>query len=109
MAVSSVVNNNLLNVNSLAPSKSLFETLAANETGNNGSIPFSDYLTQAVNNTNQLLLDSDQAANDFAAGKTDKIHQVEIAAQKADIALQFTMQVRNKILDAYNEIMRMQI
>jgi len=32
-----------------------------------------------------------------------------IAAQKADIAIQFTLQIRNKILDAYNEIMRMQI
>jgi flagellar hook-basal body complex protein FliE len=46
---------------------------------------------------------------DFAAGRTDNIHQVMIAAEKSDIALQFTMQIRNKILDAYNEIMRMQI
>ena len=95
-------------VNSLAPTKSLFDTLAADNT-DNAKIPFSEYLNEALNNTNQLLLDSDQTAADFAAGKTDNIHQVEIAAEKADIALQFTTQIRNKILDAYNEIMRMQI
>lgn len=94
--------------NSLAPSRSLFETLAAGEP-DNVKIPFSDYLNEAVNNTNQLVLDSDRIAEDFAAGRTDNIHQVEIAAEKADIALQFVMQIRNKILDAYTEIMRMQI
>lgn len=95
-------------VNSLAPSRSLFETLASGET-EKAKIPFSDYLNEALNNTNQLLLDSDRIADDFAAGRTDNIHQVEIAAEKADIALQFTMQIRNKILDAYTEIMRMQV
>jgi len=56
-----------------------------------------------------LELESQALANAFALGKTDNIHQVMIAAEKADIALQFTLQIRNKILDAYNEIMRMQI
>jgi len=72
-------------------------------------IRFSEYLNEALNNTNQLLLDADRIADDFAAGRTDNIHQVAIAAEKADIALQFTMQIRTKLLDAYNEIMRMQI
>lgn len=100
--------NAIGSVNSLAPSRSLFETLETNNT-DNSKIPFSDYLNEALDNTNKLLLDSDKIAADFAAGRTDNIHQVEIAAEKADIALQFTMQIRTKILDAYNEIMRMQI
>jgi len=57
----------------------------------------------------ELEKQSKAVAEDFAAGKTDNIHEVMIAAQKADIAIQFTLQIRNKILDAYNEIMRMQI
>lgn len=100
--------NAIGSINSLAPSKSLFEALETNG-ADNTKIPFSDYLNEALNNTNQLILDSDKLADDFAAGRTDNIHQVEIAAEKADIALQFTMQIRTKILDAYNEIMRMQI
>lgn len=70
---------------------------------------FSDYMKGALDKTNDLQIESSQITNDFAAGKTDNIHQVMIAAEKADIALQFTMQVRNKVLDAYNEIMRMQV
>lgn len=100
--------NSISTLNSISPSKSLFETVDTQQT-DTAKIPFADYLTQALNNTNQLLLESDRVANEFAAGNIDNIHQVEIAAQKADIALQFTMQVRNKIMDAYSEIMRMQI
>lgn len=99
--------NGIGSANSLAPSRSLFEMLETDKTDT--SIPFSEYLDEALQNTNQLLLESDRIAADFAAGRTDNIHQVQIAAEKADIALQFTMQIRNKIMDAYNEIMRMQI
>lgn len=94
---------------SLAPSRSLFETIEKNESTDKVTIPFSDYFKQSLENTNSLLIEADNLANDFAAGKTDNIHQVMLAAEKADIALQFTMQIRNKIMDAYSEIMRMQI
>jgi len=72
-------------------------------------ISFGDYLQTALNSVNQLQLDSTQIGIDFAAGKTDNIHEVMIAGEKADIAMQLTMQIRNKVVDAYNEIMRMQI
>lgn len=72
-------------------------------------VSFSEYLNNALDKVNSLQKESEQITNDFAAGKTDNIHQVMIAAEKADISLQFTMQIRNKVLDAYNEIMRMQI
>lgn len=72
-------------------------------------IPFADFLKDALNQTNDMLLESERLNEDFAAGKIDNILDVIVAGQKADIALQFTMQIRNKILDAYNEIMRMQI
>ncbi|MBC8063050.1 MAG: flagellar hook-basal body complex protein FliE [Clostridiaceae bacterium] len=79
--------------------------------GNKSSntVSFSDYLNQAFNDVNQLQIDSEQISVDFAAGKTDNIHQVTIAAEKAEVALQLTVQVRNKIMEAYTEIMRMQI
>lgn len=96
-------------IGSLKPTRSLFESLEKTNTGSSFSVPFSDYLKQALNNTNDLLIESDRLADDFAAGRTDNIHQVTLAAEKADIALQFTMQIRSKILDAYSEIMRMQI
>lgn len=94
---------------SLAPTRSIFEAADKQNSISKAQIPFSDYLHQALNNTNNLLAEADLLANEFAAGRIDNIHQVSIAAEKADIALQFTMQIRNKIMDAYSEIMRMQI
>lgn len=91
-----------------AISPSLVETGKLQKT-EGGTIPFADFLKDALDKTNNLLIESDQLTEDFAAGRTDNIHQVLIAAEKADVALQFTLQVRNKIMDAYNEIMRMQI
>ena len=101
--------NEIGTIGSLAPSRSLFEKMEKDNSTGIVSIPFSDYLKQALNSTNTLLVEADNLANDFAAGKIDNIHQVTIAAEKADVALQFTMQIRNKIMDAYSEIMRMQI
>ena len=85
--------------------------LGANKpvTGSTGGASFSDMLQSAMDNVNDLQLQSQQSLNDFAVGKTDNIQDVMIASEKADIALQFTMQVRNKVLDAYSEIMRIQI
>lgn len=70
---------------------------------------FADYLKGALNKVSDLEKESDALTEAFAAGTTDNIHQVLIAAEKAEVALQFTMQIRNKILDAYKEIMNMQI
>ena len=74
-----------------------------------GKITFTDLLRQSLGKVNDLQLESDDWAQRFATGETDNIHQVMIAAQKADIALQLATAVRAKIMDAYNEIMRMQI
>ena len=70
---------------------------------------FADYLKNALYQVSDLENQSTDLTNAFAAGQTDNIHDVMIAAQKADIALQFTMQIRNKVMDAYSEIMRMQV
>ncbi|MCX7773875.1 MAG: flagellar hook-basal body complex protein FliE, partial [Clostridia bacterium] len=56
-----------------------------------------------------LEQESNKMTEDFIAGRTDNIHSVMIAGQKATIALQFVMEVRNKVMDAYQEIMRMQV
>ncbi len=72
-------------------------------------VSFGEYLNSALMKVTDLENQSDQLKEDFALGKTDNIADVLIAGEKATGALQFTMQIRNKILDAYSEIMRMQI
>lgn len=70
---------------------------------------FAKYLNEALAKVSDIEKESTALTESFAAGETDNIHQVLIAAEKAEIALQFTMQIRSKIMDAYNEIMNMQI
>ena len=70
---------------------------------------FADALKQAVASVNEVHLESDRKAQELATGKTDDVAGVMLAAEKADIALRTMVQVRNKIIDAYQEIMRMQV
>lgn len=76
------------------------------QTGNKN---FSEFLTEALGEVNQLQNNSAKASFDLAAGKLQDVSQVTIATEKASIAIQLTMQVRNKMIDAYQEIMRMQV
>lgn len=70
---------------------------------------FADTLKEAIDGVNQLQKASDRAAQDLATGRTDNVADVMIAAEKADVALRVMVQVRNKIIDAYQEIMKMQV
>ena len=70
---------------------------------------FADTLKDAVGNVNELQKNSDKQMQALATGKTDNVADVMIAAEKADIALKVMVQVRNKIIDAYQEVMKMQV
>jgi len=76
---------------------------------NNSEVSFKDMLLDAINSVDQLQQESDAITEDFIAGRTDSIHDVMIAGTKASLALDFMIEVRNKIMEAYQEIMRMQV
>lgn len=76
---------------------------------NENVVNFKELLLDALNNVNTLEQESAKITEDFIAGRTDDIHSVLIAGEKASISLQFIMEVRNKVMEAYQEIMRMQI
>jgi flagellar hook-basal body complex protein FliE len=70
---------------------------------------FGETIKSALSGVNDLQVDADKLAQKLAVGDPVEIHQAMIAMQKASTALQFTIQVRNKIIDAYQEVMRMQV
>ena len=74
-----------------------------------GSASFGRMLARSLNEVNQLHAAADDAVQNLAAGKQKDIHQTMIALEKADVAFQLLMQVRNKIISAYETIMRMQV
>lgn len=84
-------------------------TNETNSTTSLGGASFADTLNQAIGQVNSLQKASDKAAQDLSTGRTDNVADVMIASEKADIALRLMMQVRNKVIDAYQEIMKMQV
>ena len=70
---------------------------------------FGEVLSQALNDVNKQQLDSNQAAADLSTGKISDVSEVVIASEKASLSLQLTMQVRNKVLEAYQQVMQMQV
>lgn len=70
---------------------------------------FSDLLGSMLHKVNQSQAESNLATEKLATGKLTDLNQVMIAAEKASITLQTTVEVRNKVVEAYQEIMRTQI
>lgn len=62
-----------------------------------------------INTTNNYLSDMENEEIKFAMGETENTHDLTIALQKASTALQYTVAIRDRLLDAYKEIMQMQI
>ncbi|WP_243386855.1 flagellar hook-basal body complex protein FliE [Bacillus kexueae] len=77
---------------------------------NNGSgSSFSTILKQSLETVNKAQIESDKLTNAFISGKPVELHNVMIASEKAGILLQTTIEVRNKAIEAYQEMMRMQV
>lgn len=75
----------------------------------NEAKPFSSVLKDAIADINKLQVNADETIAKVQLGNTASIHEAVIALEKADISFRAMMQVRNKIMDAYQEIMRIQV
>ena len=79
------------------------------ETDQSGIKPFSKVLTESIEKVNDLQKQADKAIDELAIGDSKDIVQTMIQMEKADVSFRLMMQVRNKILQAYEEVMRTQV
>lgn len=70
---------------------------------------FQKALSEALQQVNDLRKDADNASAQLASGEPVDLHDVLIANEQASLAFQLTVQVRNKLMDAYQEVMRMPV
>jgi flagellar hook-basal body complex protein FliE len=70
---------------------------------------FSETLKQAIEQVNQSQVKSDNMTEALATGKNVELHDVMITAQKASVTMSLAIEVRNKAIEAYQEMMRMQV
>lgn len=81
-----------------------------NETGAAGlGQSFGDMLNNAINQINTETDQVNKLNNQFITGGTTDVHQLMINSEKLSLDLELTVQIRNKVLDAYQEVMRMQV
>ena len=105
--------NSLYNYNSAAIKDVMLQSQSVNTADQEESKNvFQSFLTSAIDNintTNSYISDAENEEIKLALGETDNTHDLTIALQKASTALQYTVAVRDKFLEAYKEIMQMQI
>ncbi len=70
---------------------------------------FSDTLNQAINQINELQKESVNATEMFVRGEVSDLHQVMMATEKARLGMELMLEVRNRLFEGYQEIMRMQM
>ena len=70
---------------------------------------FKETISSYVNEVNDLQVKAGESIENFATGKVENVHEVMIAMSKAEVSFKFMMETRNKLVDAYKEIMRMQV
>lgn len=95
--------------NRISPDFSVSKSSKAESHGVTGGSDFASTLKNAIHSVDTLHKEADVQMQNLATGKSTNIHETMIATEKADIALRLMVQVRNKIIEAYQEIMRMQV
>ncbi|MDY6863005.1 MAG: flagellar hook-basal body complex protein FliE [Thermodesulfobacteriota bacterium] len=84
-------------------------TTKSNKLNNTDEKSFNKILKESIQAVDTLQKEADKAIFDFATGESKKIHETMIAINKANISFQMTMHIRNKLVEAYEEVMRMQV
>lgn len=103
MPVKSILANTPAQVNFSKPANEMRPTPAEAQKS------FSAFFKEAINDVNKVQIESDVLTEKLVRGDHVELHEVMVAAQKASITLNATMEVRNKVVEAYQEIIRMPV
>lgn len=100
----------ILPIQSLLPAMPSSLGGGAGASGASGSSsPFGSVLSQAIRQVESYQSNADASINRFLSGEGEEIHKVALATQQADLSFQMFMQVRNKVVTAYQQVMQMQV
>lgn len=97
---------NNVNLGPIDPLKAS-EITSSRASDNPQGISFKDILQSSINEIKDMNEKADVAIEKLATGEVQDMHQVMLAIEKADLTFKTMMQIRNKLLDAYQEVMRM--
>ena len=85
------------------------DSLARTRSDSKDSPSFAEILKNSIQEVNALQKEADSAVQELVQGKTENVSEVLTAVEKADLAFRALMQVRNKLIEAYEEINRLRV
>ncbi|KYH29739.1 MULTISPECIES: flagellar hook-basal body complex protein FliE [Clostridium] len=106
-----------MKINDFIPSTTIYSNLGFEEAknknteniGENASLSFVETLKNKLEEVNEKQLEAEKTTEQFIKGEDVDVHEVMIKTEEAKLSLQLAVQVRNKLLEAYQEINRMQV
>lgn len=98
-----------IQIQQIGMDKNFFNTDSVTSAGSSSSIPFKDLLTDAVADVKETANVLDNETLKLATGQTDDLHDITIASTKYSMAVDLFVQIRNKTLDSFNQLMNMNV
>lgn len=103
-----------MNINQFIPTSSVLSNSSSigssgNASTTGGSVDFSSILKDKLGEVNDQQVSADDLTTQFIQGKDVDVHQVMLATSEAQMSLDMAVQVRNKIVEAYQELNKMQV
>lgn len=92
-----------------APAAIVQPSLAGEKVAPSGNSTFADIFSEAVQRVENYRVEADRTVDQFLTGQQEEVHHVAMATQRADLAFDLFLQMKNKAVSAYQEIMRMQL
>jgi flagellar hook-basal body complex protein FliE len=83
--------------------------VAVSDPGAGSATPFGSVLADAIQHVDQFQQNAQTSIGKFLAGEDEEVHKVALATEQASMSLDLFLQVRNKVVSAYQEVMRMQM
>lgn len=74
-----------------------------------GELPFADLVKGLIQDTNEKQGAVEKSVQQMVSGESDSIHDVVLTSSRADLAFRLVMEIRNRLISSYQEIMRMQV
>jgi flagellar hook-basal body complex protein FliE len=93
----------------IAPGRVRSEPIPADGSAAAGGVSFKDTVKSMLSDVNDKLQTSDKLTRELATGQTNDINKVVTSVEEATLAMQFTLAIRNKLLQAYQEVSSMQV
>lgn len=98
-----------MKIDVLTPDSLMPQLNDSNTAKKSDNVSFSEFLNKSISDVNNLQFAADSAIKEIAAGKMDNIQDAVMAVEKANISMSLLLEVKNKAIQAYNQIMNMQV